>query len=101
MRFLKRSETAALAVSLLLGFAGTCLYAEHARFPEPLHTEYSAWWGGLYPQYCFPGAMEAVSPYEDRAQDTGDAAAGGQTRDERVEIRLKYLTFLNKEKLEE
>ena len=85
MRLRKRSELAVWILSLLLGFAGTCLYAGHAGIGTgtdtdtgiagaavtgaeayaPLRREQAAWWGGLYPDYCLPGAMEAVEPERD------------------------------------
>ena len=77
---MKRSELVILLLSLVLGFAGTCLYAEHAGLPKPLRTEQAAWWGGLYPEYCLPGAMEQENVQEETAP---------------VKIRFKYLTFLN------
>ena len=85
MRLRKRSELAVWILSLLLGFVGTCLYAGHAGIGTdtdtdtgiagaavtgaeayaPLRREQAAWWGGLYPDYCLPGAMEAVEPERD------------------------------------
>ena len=129
MKFRKRSELAVWILSLLLGFAGTCLYAEHAGIGTgtdtdtgiagaavtgaeayaPLRREQAAWWGGLYPDYCLPGAMEAVEPEQDGtpgASDSVNQGSPGETSgadgagDSRVKIRFKYLTFLN-EKLEE
>lgn len=85
----KRSELVILTLSLTLGFAGTCLYAEYAELPSPLRTEQAAWWGGLYPEYCLPGAMEAVEAEGDvRTGETDGVGA-------EVKIRFKYLTFLN------
>ena len=127
MRLRKRSELAVWILSLLLGFAGTCLYAGHAGIgtgtdtgiagaavtgPEayaPLRREQAAWWGGLYPDYCLPGAMEAVEPEQDGTPEAsgvsnqgspGETSGADGTGDSRVKIRFKYLTFLN-EKLEE
>ena len=127
MRLRKRSELAVWILSLLLGFAGTCLYAEHAGIGTgtdtgiagaavtgaeayaPLRREQAAWWGGLYPDYCLPGAMEAVEPEQDgtpEASGVSNQGSPGETSgadgagDSRVKIRFKYLTFLN-EKLEE
>ena len=127
MRLRKRSELAVWILSLLLGFAGTCLYAGHAGIgtgtdtgiagaavtgPEayaPLRREQAAWWGGLYPDYCLPGAMEAVEPERDGTPEAsgvsnqgspGETSGADGTGDSRVKIRFKYLTFLN-EKLEE
>lgn len=68
----RHGELALLVLSLLLGMAGTCLYAAYAREPEPVCVEQTAWWGGLYPEYCMPGADQ-----------------------EAVQIRFRYLTFLN------
>ena len=127
MRLRKRSELAVWILSLLLGFAGTCLYAEHAGIGTgtdtgiagaavtgaeayaPLRREQAAWWGGLYPDYCLPGAMEAVEPEQDGTPEAsgvsnqgspGETSGADGTGDSRVKIRFKYLTFLN-EKLEE
>lgn len=127
MRLRKRLELAVWILSLLLGFAGTCLYAGHAGIGTgtdigiagatvtgaeayaPLRREQAAWWGGLYPDYCLPGAMEAVEPEQDgtpEASGVSNQGSPGETSgadgagDSRVKIRFKYLTFLN-EKLEE
>ena len=131
MRLRKRSELAVWILSLLLGFAGTCLYAGHAGIGTgtdtdtdtgiagaavtgaeayaPLRREQAAWWGGLYPDYCLTGAMEAVEPEQDgtpEASGVSNQGSPGETSgadgagDSRVKIRFKYLTFLN-EKLEE
>lgn len=127
MRLRKRSELAVWILSLLLGFAGTCLYAGHAGIGTdtdtgiagaavtgaeayaPLRREQAAWWGGLYPDYCLPGAMEAVEPERDgtpEASGVSNQGSPGETSGAdgagacRVKIRFKYLTFLN-EKLEE
>ena len=127
MRLRKRSELAVWILSLLLGFAGTCLYAGHAGIGTgtdtdiagaavtgaeayaPLRREQAAWWGGLYPDYCLPGAMEAVEPERDGTPESsgvsnqgspGETSGADGAGDSRVKIRFKYLTFLN-EKLEE
>ena len=127
MRLRKRLELAVCILSLLLGFAGTCLYAGHAGIGTdtdtgiagaavtgaeayaPLRREQAAWWGGLYPDYCLPGAMEAVEPERDgtpEASGVSNQGSPGETSGAdgagacRVKIRFKYLTFLN-EKLEE
>ena len=127
MRLRKRSELAVWILSLLLGFAGTCLYAGHAGIGTGTDTgiagaavtgaeayallrrEQAAWWGGLYPDYCLPGAMEAVEPERDGTPEAsgvsnqgspGETSGADGTGDSRVKIRFKYLTFLN-EKLEE
>ena len=127
MRLRKRSELAVWILSLLLGFAGTCLYAGHAGIGTgtdtgiagaavtgaeayaPLRREQAAWWGGLYPDYCLPGAMEAVEQEQDGTPEAsgisnqgspGETSGADGAGDSRVKIRFKYLTFLN-EKLEE
>ena len=129
MKFWKRSELIIWILSLILGFTGTCLYAEHAGIGTgtdtdtgiagaavtgaeayaPLRREQAAWWGGLYPDYCLPGAMEAVEPEQDGTPEAsgvsnqgspGETSGADGTGACRVKIRFKYLTFLN-EKLEE
>ena len=79
---MKRSEFIILLLSLVLGFAGTCLYAEYTELPEPVRMEQAAWWGGLYPEYCLPGAMERI---EEEELETAVP----------VKIRFNYLPFLN------
>ena len=71
----RHGELALLILSLLLGAMGTCLYARYVPKPEPVRVEQTAWWGGLYPEYCMPGAA-----------------------DKTVQIRFRYLTFLNQNK---
>lgn len=73
----RHGELALLILSLLLGAAGTCLYAGYVQKSKPVRVEQTAWWGGLYPEYCMPGA--------------GDKA---------VRIRFRYLTFLNQKEPE-
>lgn len=73
----RHGELALLILSLLLGAAGTCLYAKYVQKPEPVRVEQTAWWGGLYPEYCMPGA------------------AGKE-----MQIRFRYLTFLNQKEPE-
>lgn len=100
---MKRSEIVILLLSLTLGFAGTCLYAEYAGLPEPVRVEQTAWWGGLYPEYCLPGAMERIEE-EEPGTGAGSFTDGGKTSGESadsretaapVKIRFKYLPFLN------
>ena len=127
MRLRKRLELAVWILSLLLGFAGTCLYAGHAGIGTgtdtgiagatvtgaeayaPLRREQAAWWGGLYPDYCLPGAMEAVEPERDGTPEAsgisnqgspGETSGADGAGDRRVKTRFKYLRFLN-ENLEE
>lgn len=81
---MKRAEILIICLSLLLGLGGTGLYARYARLPEPLRLEQTAWWGGLYPEYSLPGALEGEQQEE---------SPEGQVC--HVRIRFKYLTFLN------
>ena len=69
----RHGELVLLLLSLMLGMAGTCLYAEYVREPEPVPVEQTAWWGGLYPEYCVPG-----------------------TDSKEVRVQFRYLAFLNK-----
>ena len=62
---------------LLLGAVGTCLYAGYVQKSNPVRVEQTAWWCGLYPDYCMPGAAE-----------------------KEVRIRFRYLTFLNQKEPE-
>lgn len=97
MKFIKHSELILLIISLFLGLGGTCLYAEHAGLPDPVRTEYAVWWGGLYPEYCLPGAMgtETDESPENAGKDGRDTENGQGAGDECVEIRFRYLKFLN------
>ena len=45
----RHGELALLILSLLLGAAGTCLYAGYVQKSKPVRVEQTAWWGGLYP----------------------------------------------------
>ena len=67
-------------------FADTGIYRDHAGLPSPARVEQAAWWGGLYPEYCLPGAMEKVEA-EQEAEEEEESVP--------VKIRFKYLTFLN------
>ena len=51
----RHGELALLILSLLLGAVGTCLYAGYVQKSKPVRVEQTAWWGGLYPDYCMPG----------------------------------------------
>lgn len=68
--------------SLVLGLAGTYAFAPYFSNSQPVKTSYTAWWGGIYPEYCLPDAVEQVE---------------GETQDGKVHvmIRFQYLTFLN------
>lgn len=83
---MKKVRLGILLLSLTLGIVGT--YATLPYFPSesPARREQLAWWGGLYPEYCLPGAMELK---------------GEETREEseKIPVRLsfRYLTFLNRD----
>lgn len=74
-----------LALSLLLGAAGTCVCAGHLPSCSPAPMAQMAWWSGIYPEYCMPGAMKAVE--ETDGSRTADRVS--------VKITFKYLKFLN------
>ncbi len=76
-----------LALSLLLGTAGTYVFADYLPVCSPAPLAQMAWWGGMYPEYCLPGAMEAVG---EEAEDGGKESSEPQ-----VKVCFKYLTFLN------
>ena len=81
---MKRLKFLITALSLALGFAGTCAFAPYVYTPRPVQTFYTAWWGGIYPEYGTADALE---------QTEGEIPEG----EVRVKIRFKYLTFLNRE----
>ena len=75
-----------LTMSLILGFTGTAVFARYLPEPQPEEVSQMAWWGGVYPEYCLPGAVKLVGAEEEK-----------NCRDEKlpVKIHFKYLTFLN------
>ena len=79
---MKKMKLYLTVVSLSLGLAGTYLFAPYLSVPQPVHTSYTAWWGGVFPEYCLPDAVEQT---EEEAQE----------EEVHVRIRFKYLTFLN------
>lgn len=83
---MRRMKLLILAISLTLGLAGTCIFPVRLSCPQPKTVSMTAWWGGLYPEYCLPGAMELKG--EEDAQY-------GEEQEISVKIRFKYLTFLN------
>ena len=85
MKNKNRIQLLLLILSMIIGGAGTCMCAR--RFPvcSPAPLAQMAWWGGIYPEYCLSGAMEAVGE-----GDTDSARAELQ-----VKVCFKYLTFLN------
>ena len=82
---MKRIQLFLLGLSLVFGIAGTCLSGSYEPVPCPEHRQQLAWWGGLYPEYCIPGAMEL--------KEGGEGAEPGE--EPAVKIRFKYLTFFN------
>lgn len=102
----RRLELAVLLLSVLIGAWGTAAYGAKAGYGVKAgyggqelsfrHTEQAAWWGGLYPEYCLPPALEqrdgkAVSRSE---AGFGEKSAGGEEQVS-VQIQFKYLKFLN------
>ena len=79
---MKKMKLLITALSLALGLAGTCVFAPYVCTPCPTQTFYTAWWGGVYPEYGTADALE----------QTGEETPEGEVR---VKIRFKYLKFLN------
>lgn len=75
-----------LIVSLGIGIVGTYLWAERLPVCSPAPMTQMAWWGGVYPEYCLPGAMKLVG--EEEMEDIETEIP--------VKVQFKYLTFLNK-----
>lgn len=74
-----------LTLSLILGVAGTCMFAPYQSELYSDRSDEVAWWSGLYPEYCMPGATYLV----------GEEPQAANQEDIPVKIRFKYLTFLN------
>ena len=85
MRNKNKMQLLILALSVMIGGAGTFLYAGRVAQCSPAPMALMALWGGVYPEYCLSGAVEAVEEEADSAQET----------EKQVRIRFKYLTFLN------
>ncbi len=80
---MKQIKLLILALSLSLGFLGTCALAPYVYGPSPAQTSCTAWWGGIYPEFGTADALE---------EGEGEVPGG----DVQVKIRFKYLTFLNR-----
>ena len=85
MKYKNGIQLLLLFLSLSIGAAGTYLCAGKLPACGPAPMAQLAWWGGVYPEYCLSGAVEAVEEEADSAQET----------EKQVRIRFKYLTFLN------
>lgn len=85
MKDRNRMQLLILTLSLIIGGAGTYICAGQLPVCSPAPLAQMAWWGGVYPEYCLPGAMEAV----------GEEETDGTEKEIPVKIRFKYLTFLN------
>lgn len=81
-----RIKILVLTLSLLLGSAGTYVCAGYLPTCSPAPLAELAWWGGMYPEYSLPGAMEAVGEEEASEEEAGAP---------RVKVCFKYLVFLN------
>ena len=68
-----------------IGAAGTYLCAGKLPACGPAPMAQLAWWGGVYPEYCLPGAVKLV----------GEEETAGTEEEIPVKVQFKYLTFLN------
>lgn len=89
MKYRIRVQLLLLILSVILGAAGTFLFAGQLPACSPAPMVQMAWWGGIYPEYCLPGAMEAVEEEEAEVDEEVEES------EIRVRVRFKYLTFLN------
>lgn len=83
MNYKNRIQLILLVLSLIIGGAGTYFFARELPMCDSAPMAQLAWWGGVYPEYCLPGAVALVGEDD-----------GGKT-EMPVKIRFKYLTFLN------
>ena len=80
-----RIQLVLLFLSLLIGGVGTRMLARQVPTCSPAPMAHMAWWGGVYPEYCLPGAMQLV----------GEEEADTVNTELPVKVCFKYLTFLN------
>ena len=87
-----------VTLSLILGITGTCTFAEYLPLAgdgqQLKGVSQLAWWGGIYPEYCLPGAMKLVDA-EGRECAKADNSGSESGEELPVKIRFKYLSFLN------
>lgn len=84
MNYKNRMRLLLLVFSLIIGGAGTCLFAPELPVCAPAPMAQMAWWGGVYPEYCLPGAVTLVGEED-----------GREEAEIPLKVRFKYLTFLN------
>ncbi|MCI9306226.1 MAG: hypothetical protein HFI28_07070 [Lachnospiraceae bacterium] len=85
MKYKNGIQLLLLFLSLSIGAAGTYLCAGKLPVCSPAPMAQLAWWGGVYPEYCLPGAVKLV----------GEEETAGTEEEIPVKVRFKYLTFLN------
>lgn len=83
MKYKNRMQLLLLFLSLVIGGTGTYVFAREFPVCHPAPMAQMAWWGGVYPEYCLPGAVVLVGEDD------------GEEMEPPVKIRFKYLTFLN------
>lgn len=95
---MKRERILVVILSLILGMTGVRVLESMDALPQEgicvsaaspwtKETPLLAWWGGVYPEYCLPGAMKLVEG-DGTASESKDAEIP-------VKIRFKFLTFFN------
>lgn len=85
MNYKNQIQLLLLIVFLIIGGIGTYTFAKEFPTCAPAPMVQMAWWGGVYPEYCLPGAVTLVGEEEDDREET----------ELPVRVRFKYLTFLN------
>lgn len=85
MKYKNRMQLLLLILSLIIGGIGTYAFARELPVCRPAPMAQLAWWGGIYPEYCLPGAVELAGEEENDREESAP----------QVRIRFKYLTFLN------
>lgn len=85
MKYNNRMQLLLLILSLIIGGIGTYVFSGELPVCRPAPMAQMAWWGGVYPEYCLPGAVVLA----------GEEDNDSEEMEPQVRIRFKYLTFLN------
>jgi len=91
---MRKAKLLILTLSLIFGFTGTYRFSPYLPVAGIDVMTQKAWWGGIYPEYCLPGAMELIGT-EYSTDDERYRKLSEDKTELPVKIRFKYLTFFN------